>query len=97
MTNGKLLKEIAKAKQVTLQELAEALGLTRQGLSKKIENRSEFRVLYHLLKDLRNVYSGEKNEHYLVLKGHCGRVTENEEWTDICAVAFAGSEKAAPV
>jgi transcriptional regulator with XRE-family HTH domain len=44
MTNGKLLKEIAKAKQVTLQELAEALGLTRQGLSKKIENRSEFRV-----------------------------------------------------
>ena len=44
MTNGKLLKEIAKAKQITLQELAEALGLTRQGLSKKIENRSEFRV-----------------------------------------------------
>lgn len=44
MTNGKLLKEIAKAKQVTLQELAEALGLSRQGLSKKIENRSEFRV-----------------------------------------------------
>ena len=44
MTNGKLLKEIAKAKQVTLQELAEALGLTRQGLSKKIENRSECRV-----------------------------------------------------
>lgn len=44
MTNGKLLKEIDKAKQVTLQELAEALGLTRQGLSKKIENRSEFRV-----------------------------------------------------
>ena len=44
MTNGKLLKEIAKAKQITLQQLAEALGLTRQGLSKKIENRSEFRV-----------------------------------------------------
>ena len=44
MTNGKLLKEIAKAKQITLQELADALGLTRQGLSKKIENRSEFRV-----------------------------------------------------
>lgn len=44
MTNGKLLKEIAKAKQITLQEIAEALGLTRQGLSKKIENRSEFRV-----------------------------------------------------
>ncbi len=44
MTNGKLLKEIAKTKQITLQELAEALGLTRQGLSKKIENRSEFRV-----------------------------------------------------
>ena len=44
MTNGKLLKEIARAKQITLQELADALGLTRQGLSKKIENRSEFRV-----------------------------------------------------
>lgn len=44
MTNGKLLKEIAKAKQITLQELADALGITRQGLSKKIENRSEFRV-----------------------------------------------------
>jgi len=44
VTNGKLLKEIAKAKQITLQEIAEALGLTRQGLSKKIENRSEFRV-----------------------------------------------------
>lgn len=44
MTNGKLLKEIAKARQITIQELANALGLTRQGLSKKIENRSEFRV-----------------------------------------------------
>lgn len=44
MTNGKLLKEIAKAKRVTIQEIAAALGLTRQGLSKKIENRSEFRV-----------------------------------------------------
>ena len=44
MTNGKLLKEIARAKHITLQELADALGLTRQGLSKKIENRSEFRV-----------------------------------------------------
>lgn len=44
MTNGKLLKEIAKAKRITLQELATALGLTRQGLSNKIENRSEFRA-----------------------------------------------------
>ena len=44
MTDGKLLKEIAKAKQITLQEIADAVGLTRQGLSKKIENRSEFRV-----------------------------------------------------
>lgn len=44
MTNGKMLKEIAKARHITLQELANALGLTRQGLFKKIENRSEFRV-----------------------------------------------------
>lgn len=43
MTNGKLLKEIIKAKKMTLQELADSLGLSRQGLSKKIENRSEFR------------------------------------------------------
>lgn len=44
MTNGKLLKEIAKAKHFTIQDLAAALGLTRQGLSKKIENKSEFRI-----------------------------------------------------
>ena len=44
MTNGKLLKEIAKAKHRTLQELAEAVGLTRQGLFKKMENRSEFKA-----------------------------------------------------
>ena len=44
LTNGKLLKEIAKEKKITLQEIADAVGLTRQGLFKKIENRSEFKL-----------------------------------------------------
>ncbi len=44
MTNGSLLKEYAKDKNITLNELANAIGLTRQGLSKKITNRSEFKV-----------------------------------------------------
>lgn len=44
MTNGKLLKDIAKSKKITLNELATAIGITRQGLNKKITNRSEFRV-----------------------------------------------------
>ena len=44
MTNGKLLKEIAQSKQITLTRIAEAVGLSRQGLFKKIENRSEFKA-----------------------------------------------------
>lgn len=44
MTNGKLLKQIAKSKHFTLQRLAEAIGVSRQGLSNKIENRSEFKA-----------------------------------------------------
>lgn len=44
MTNGKLLKDIAKSKKITLNDLAAAIGITRQGLNKKITNRSEFRV-----------------------------------------------------
>ena len=44
MTNGSLLKEYAKSKKITLNELANAIGLTRQGLNKKITNRTEFKV-----------------------------------------------------
>ena len=44
VTNGKLLKQIAKSKHFTLQRLAEAIGVSRQGLSNKIENRSEFKA-----------------------------------------------------
>lgn len=44
MTNGKMLKEIAKAKHITLQSIADAIGVSRQGLFKKIENRSEFKA-----------------------------------------------------
>ncbi len=44
MTNGKLLKEIAQSKQITLSKIAEAAGLSRQGLFKKIENKSEFKA-----------------------------------------------------
>ena len=44
MTNGKMLKEIAKAKHITLQSIEDAIGVSRQGLFKKIENRSEFKA-----------------------------------------------------
>ena len=44
VTNGKMLKEIAKAKHITLQSIADAIGVSRQGLFKKIENRSEFKA-----------------------------------------------------
>ncbi len=68
MTNGKLLKEIAKARQITIQELANALGLTRQGLSKKIENRSEFRVSeVAKLSDILGLSEQEKQQIFFAL------------------------------
>lgn len=44
MTNGALLKQIAEERHLSLQELAEALGITRQGLHKKITNATEFKA-----------------------------------------------------
>lgn len=68
MTNGKLLKEIAKAKQKTLQELAEAVGLTRQGLFKKIENRSEFKASEIVkLTELLNLSEQQKRDIFFAL------------------------------
>lgn len=44
MTNGSLLKKIAKSRGYTITSLAKAIGLSRWGLLKKIDNRSEFKV-----------------------------------------------------
>jgi len=44
MTDGLLFKELIKSKKITLEEIAAVVGITRQGLEKKLTNRSEFKV-----------------------------------------------------
>ena len=44
MTNGSMLAKIIKESGHTQEEFAELLGITRQGLYKKLCNKSEFRV-----------------------------------------------------
>lgn len=44
MTDGSLFKELIKSKKITLEEVAAVVGITRQGLEKKLTNRSEFKV-----------------------------------------------------
>ncbi len=44
MTDGLLFKELIKSKKITLEEVAAVVGITRQGLEKKLTNRSEFKV-----------------------------------------------------
>lgn len=68
MTNGKLLREIAKARGKTLQGLAEAIGVTRQGFFKKIENRSEFKASeISKLSDLLSLSEQEKQNIFFAL------------------------------
>lgn len=68
MTNGELFREIAKANHKTLQELAEAVGLSRQGLFKKIENRSEFKASeISKLSDLLNLSEQEKQNIFFAI------------------------------
>lgn len=44
MTDSKLLKDLIHAKGLKLQYIAEYLGLTRYGLSLKINNVNEFKA-----------------------------------------------------
>lgn len=44
MTDGLLFKDLIKSKKITLEEVAAVIGITRQGLEKKLTNRSEFKV-----------------------------------------------------
>lgn len=44
MTNGTMLRTIAKEKRIPLNKIAEGLNITRQGLANKLDGVYEFKV-----------------------------------------------------
>lgn len=44
MTNTELLKDVISKSGLKVQRLAEVLGISRQALNKKIENKSQFKA-----------------------------------------------------